>query len=104
MMNLLMNHPTLAFGIPSGGDLIILAVLVLVLFGAKKLPVFARSLGRSMGEFRKAKEEFEQELHSAANDDTPPPPRPRIQDPAPVAPSSAPAATVTEAPKPVTQS
>jgi sec-independent protein translocase protein TatA len=42
--------------------------LVLVLFGAKKLPVFARSLGRSMGEFRKAKEEFESELHNAADE------------------------------------
>ncbi len=58
-----MNTPILAFGIPSGPDMLVIAVLVLVLFGAKKLPVFARSLGRSMGEFRKAKEEFEQELN-----------------------------------------
>ena len=42
--------------------MIIFAILVLVLFGAKKLPMFARSLGRSMGEFRRAKEEFEREL------------------------------------------
>jgi sec-independent protein translocase protein TatA len=59
----MMNHPLLAFGLPSGPDMIIICVLVLVLFGAKKLPVFARSLGRSMGEFRKAKEEFEHELN-----------------------------------------
>jgi sec-independent protein translocase protein TatA len=63
-----MNHPLLAFGLPSGPDMIVISILVLVLFGAKKLPVFARSLGRSMGEFRKAKEEFEHELHSAADD------------------------------------
>ncbi len=63
-----MNLPLLAFGIPSGPDMIVISILVLVLFGAKKLPVFARSLGRSMGEFRKAKEEFETELHSAADD------------------------------------
>lgn len=42
--------------------MIIIAILVLILFGAKKLPTFARSLGRSMGEFRRAKEEFEREL------------------------------------------
>ncbi len=60
--------PLIAFGLPSGPDMFIIAVLVLVLFGAKKLPTFARSLGRSMGEFRKAKEEFEQELHTAVND------------------------------------
>src|SRR3954464_11621786 len=63
-----MNHPLFAFGLPSGPDMIVISILVLVLFGAKKLPVFARSLGRSMGEFRKAKEEFEQELHSAADE------------------------------------
>ncbi len=63
-----MNHPFLAFGLPSGPDMIVISILVLVLFGAKKLPVFARSLGRSMGEFRKAKEEFESELHNAADD------------------------------------
>ncbi len=61
-------NPLLAFGLPSGPDMIVISILVLVLFGAKKLPVFARSLGRSMGEFRKAKEEFESELNSAADD------------------------------------
>ena len=44
-------------------ELILVAVLVLILFGARKLPTFARSLGKSMGEFRKAKEQVEQELH-----------------------------------------
>ncbi len=49
-------------------ELIIIAILVLILFGAKKLPTFARSLGKSMGEFRKAKDEFERELHSAQDE------------------------------------
>ena len=42
-------HPMLAFGIPSGPDLIILLVIVLVLFGAKRLPELARVLGQSFG-------------------------------------------------------
>jgi sec-independent protein translocase protein TatA len=46
----------------------IIAVLVLVLFGAKKLPTFARSLGKSMGEFKKAREEFEHELTKASDE------------------------------------
>ena len=46
-------------------ELIVIGILVLVLFGAKKLPMFARSLGKSMGEFKKAREEFETELHKA---------------------------------------
>lgn len=54
-----------AFGPLGTPELIIIAILVLVLFGAKKLPTFARSLGKSMGEFKKAKDEFEQELTRA---------------------------------------
>lgn len=62
-----MNIPQIIAGIGPLGtpELIIIAILVLILFGAKKLPTFARSLGKSMGEFRKAKDEFERELHSA---------------------------------------
>lgn len=66
-----MNHATLALIGPLGTtETVIIAVLVLVLFGAKKLPTFARSLGKSMGEFRKAREEFEHELTRASDDVT----------------------------------
>ncbi len=74
-----MNYPFLAF-INSPSQLMVIAVLVLILFGAKKLPGFARSLGRSMGEFRRAKEEFEQELHSAV-EETVKQPEKRIEPP-----------------------
>lgn len=37
-------------------------MIVFLLFGAKKLPEFARGLGKSLGEFKKAKSEFEDEL------------------------------------------
>ena len=55
------------FGPLDTPEMIIIAILVLVLFGAKKLPTFARALGRSLGEFRRAKEEFERELHRAVD-------------------------------------
>ncbi len=63
----IMNTPALlaAFGPLGTPELIIIAILVLVLFGAKKLPTFARSLGKSMGEFKKARDEFEHELTRA---------------------------------------
>ena len=51
----------LAFGMPSGQDLLILLVIVLILFGAKRLPELARGLGQSVNEFKKAKEEFDKE-------------------------------------------
>ena len=36
-------------------------LIVLILFGAKKLPDLARSLGKSLGEFKKGKVEGEQD-------------------------------------------
>ena len=38
-----------------GSDILIVALIIMVLFGAKKLPELARSLGRSKGEFVKGK-------------------------------------------------
>ena len=56
--------------IPSlgGPEIAIIFVIVLLLFGAKKIPELARGLGKSMGEFKKAREEFEGEIKRAADD------------------------------------
>ncbi len=43
----------------SPSELMIVLVIVLILFGGKKLPDLARSLGRSLGEFKKGREEGE---------------------------------------------
>ena len=40
-------------------ELLVVLAIVLVLFGGKKLPDLARSLGRSLGEFKKGKDEGE---------------------------------------------
>ena len=50
----------------AGPDLLIILVIVLVLFGAKKLPELARGMGQAVKEFQKAKDEFTDELHNAA--------------------------------------
>ena len=63
-----MHTLALGFGNFGGPDLIVILVIVLVLFGAKKLPELARGLGQSLNEFRKTREEFDRELHSASND------------------------------------
>jgi sec-independent protein translocase protein TatA len=59
---------TIALVTPGPTEWVLILVIVLVLFGAKKLPELARSLGQSMNEFRKAREEFDKELHQAGQD------------------------------------
>ncbi len=51
-----------------GQEMILIFIVVLLLFGAKKIPELARGLGKSMGEFKKAREEFESEITKAADD------------------------------------
>lgn len=51
--------------IPGGfgpNELIMILIVVFLLFGASKLPQLARSMGKSMGEFKKAQREAEIEL------------------------------------------
>ena len=43
-------------------ELIMILIVILLLFGAKKIPQLARGLGKSLGEFKSAKEDFEREL------------------------------------------
>ena len=44
-------------------DMIVVLVIVLLLFGAKKLPELARGMGRSVKEFGAARDEIERELN-----------------------------------------
>ncbi len=62
-----MDHPFFAIGLPHGVEWLYILIGVIILFGADKLPKLARGLGKSLGEFKKAKEDFEKEMHSAAN-------------------------------------
>ncbi len=50
-----------------GPDMVVVFLIVLLLFGAKKLPELARGVGKAMGEFKKAREEFEHEITRAAD-------------------------------------
>ena len=64
-MDLLASFMNLA-----GPDLIVILLIILVLFGAKKLPELARGMGQAVKEFQKAKDEFNDELHKAGKSDT----------------------------------
>ena len=56
---------TLGFisGMPGHMEIILIIFIILLLFGAKKLPELSRSLGKSLGEFKKGKEDIEREIH-----------------------------------------
>lgn len=54
-------------GSPGPMELLIIFSIVLVLFGAKKLPTIARSFGSSLSAFKKGKLEAEKELKEIEN-------------------------------------
>jgi sec-independent protein translocase protein TatA len=56
---------------PRGQELIIVLVVIVLLFGARKLPELARSLGASAKEFRKGIEEGSAEDTTAESTETP---------------------------------
>ena len=59
------HTPVIAlFGMGPGELMLLLAVLIL-LFGAKKLPELAKGLGKSVTEFKKASKESEEEEKAA---------------------------------------
>ena len=62
-----MMTPTLAWAL-GGPEMMVILLIVLLLFGAKKLPQLARGMGKSMGEFKKAKQEFEDEITRAEDE------------------------------------
>lgn len=49
-------------------EMVMIFIVILLLFGAKKLPELARGVGKSMGEFKKARDEFEREITRAENE------------------------------------
>ncbi len=57
-------------GIPAGPELLIILLVLVLLFGANKIPKLARSTGQAMGEFKKGREEVEDELKQMQDGET----------------------------------
>lgn len=57
-------------GLPGGPEMIVILLIVVLLFGANKLPKLARSSGQAMGEFKKGREEIEDELQDMQGSDS----------------------------------
>ncbi|MFW5802963.1 MAG: Sec-independent protein translocase subunit TatA/TatB [Verrucomicrobiota bacterium] len=43
-------------------------LIILLIFGAKRIPEIMRALGRGLGEFRKARDDFEEALSSSTSE------------------------------------
>ncbi len=55
----------LSFG---GGEIILVFLAVLILFGADKIPELARMLGKGMNEFKKATDDLKREFNEGTKD------------------------------------
>ena len=54
----------LAFGLPVGGEWLIILAIVIILFGATKIPALAKSMGKSIKEFKKGVKEGDEDNKS----------------------------------------
>ncbi|MHB8523619.1 MAG: Sec-independent protein translocase subunit TatA/TatB [Limisphaerales bacterium] len=67
---------TLFASVIGGWEMILILAVVLILFGAKKLPELAKGLGQGIKEFKKATRDVSDEMQRAMEEDpSPPPPR-----------------------------
>lgn len=48
----------------SGAEIFIIMVVILLLFGSKKIPEVAKGLGKGLREFRKATEDIKREINN----------------------------------------
>jgi len=55
---------------PVGPEMLIILLVLVLLFGANKIPKLARSTGQAMGEFKKGREEIEDELQEISDPDS----------------------------------
>lgn len=58
----------LLFGMPGMGEWILIGLVVLIFFGAKKIPEFARGMGKGIREFKDAVKDVKKEVDDAGKE------------------------------------
>jgi sec-independent protein translocase protein TatA len=56
------------FGNLGAGEIVLIVLVILLLFGAKKIPELARGIGKGMSEFKKGLKDVESEIKSTDTD------------------------------------
>ena len=54
--------------LPSGSELIIIALVILLLFGGKKIPELMRGLGKGVKSFKQGVDEAKEEINKAKDE------------------------------------
>jgi len=65
----------------NGWEIVALLAIILVIFGAKKLPELAKGLGQGIKEFKKSSREIQDEIQQSIDVDAPPPAPRRVVPP-----------------------
>lgn len=68
-------------GVFGGWEIVLILAVVLILFGAKKLPELAKGLGQGIKEFKKATSDVQNEITSAMDDTRYSQPPRRLENP-----------------------
>ena len=77
---------TLLFSMPGGSEWILIVIVVLLMFGGKKIPELMRGIGKGIKDFKNAKDNVNSEIEESLQDKdvkntttpTPPPAPPAI--------------------------
>ena len=59
-------NTVLAIGMPGGWEILVIALFVIIFFGAKKIPEIARGMGRGIREFKDATKEIKTEIEEGS--------------------------------------
>ncbi|MEQ9285341.1 MAG: twin-arginine translocase TatA/TatE family subunit [Cyclobacteriaceae bacterium] len=58
-----------AIGMPGGWELVIIVLVIILLFGAKKIPELAKGLGKGIREFKDATKDIKNEIDEGIKED-----------------------------------
>lgn len=71
-IKIMVVNNTLAFlGGLGTTEVLVIMVVILIFFGAKRIPELARGLGKGIREFKDATKEIKNDIENAASDDSP---------------------------------